>query len=477
MLRLFLIALLLYALLLGGGYAYLYRAGIIRPGFFEHLDPVIVLEHVPDGIGAGPAQFRLRVSDAGAGLESVLVRAQQAKRKIDLFSKSYPVNAPGEDEIEFSVAGQEQGLREGNVLLTVRAFDRSFFSNKTTKTLELPVDYRKPRLEVLSAQHNVNQGGVEFAFYKLMDGTAVQSGVQVGEQRFPGVPARLLNPGFEDMPEVFFSFFAVPSTYNAEGDAVTAFAANRVGNVNLAPFYHHLIPHRFRKSEVPLGAYYLRSKLEELYLNYGKAAEDLPLDEASLAALFAKTLQSLHRAEDKDFLRFSGESVQQQLWKVPFQRPVGGGIKTAFGERLHFTCNGNDAGEEVHGGVDLATSLRNSVYAVNDGKVAYAGYFGSYGNTVIIDHGFALFSLYGHLSSVKVEAGQMVQQGAEIGRSGTSGFASGDHLHFEMRLREVPVNPAEWWDTRWINDHIVAKVHQILGQHAAQPAGEAESED
>ena len=70
----------------------------------------------------------------------------------------------------------------------------------------------------------------------------------------------------------------------------------------------------------------------------------------------------------------------------------------------------------------------------------------------MIDHGYGLMSLYGHLSSIGVREGQPVQRGQELGRSGKTGLAGGDHLHFTTLLRGLPVNPVEWWDPHWIQD-------------------------
>ena len=97
-------------------------------------------------------------------------------------------------------------------------------------------------------------------------------------------------------------------------------------------------------------------------------------------------------------------------------------------------------------------------HASNSGKVVLARFFGIYGNAVIIDHGYGLMSLYGHLSSIGVKEGQTFERGQEIGRSGQTGLAGGDHLHFTMLLQGLPVNPVEWWDPHWIQDRIARKL-------------------
>jgi murein DD-endopeptidase MepM/ murein hydrolase activator NlpD len=85
---------------------------------------------------------------------------------------------------------------------------------------------------------------------------------------------------------------------------------------------------------------------------------------------------------------------------------------------------------------------------------------GIYGNTVILDHGMGVQSLYGHLSSIGVSVGAMVEKSQEIGRSGMTGMAAGDHLHYTMLVSGHMVNPIEWWDTHWIEDRILRKLRE-----------------
>jgi murein DD-endopeptidase MepM/ murein hydrolase activator NlpD len=90
--------------------------------------------------------------------------------------------------------------------------------------------------------------------------------------------------------------------------------------------------------------------------------------------------------------------------------------------------------------------------------VLFADELGIYGNAVIIDHGMGLQSLYAHLSTIDVAPGVMVEKDQPIGRSGTTGLAGGDHLHFTMLLNGQMINPVEWWDAHWIEDRILRKL-------------------
>jgi len=104
--------------------------------------------------------------------------------------------------------------------------------------------------------------------------------------------------------------------------------------------------------------------------------------------------------------------------------------------------------------VDLASTAMAPIEAANKGVVVFTGALGIYGNTVIIDHGLGIFSLYGHLSSISTAVGKTVAKGEKIGLSGMSGLAGGDHLHFSMIVGGQFVNPQEWWDPHWMKDNL-----------------------
>jgi murein DD-endopeptidase MepM/ murein hydrolase activator NlpD len=103
------------------------------------------------------------------------------------------------------------------------------------------------------------------------------------------------------------------------------------------------------------------------------------------------------------------------------------------------------------------------VLAANDGIVMNASWLGIYGNCVVLDHGMGVQSLYGHLSSFDVKVGDKVTRGQTLGRSGATGLAGGDHLHFTMLVGGRMVNPVEWWDPHWVQDRVVRKLDEAGG--------------
>ena len=142
------------------------------------------------------------------------------------------------------------------------------------------------------------------------------------------------------------------------------------------------------------------------------------------------------------------------LWEGPFVQPRNTKVFSNFAETRTYVYDGRPVDTQVHFGYDLASTKHSPVPAANSGVVAFAGPLTIYGNTVIVDHGLGLQTLYAHLSSIEAKVGDKVTKGQELGRSGATGLAVGDHLHFEVLVSGVSVTPLEWWDARWIRERV-----------------------
>jgi murein DD-endopeptidase MepM/ murein hydrolase activator NlpD len=137
------------------------------------------------------------------------------------------------------------------------------------------------------------------------------------------------------------------------------------------------------------------------------------------------------------------ERTRPTLLAMPFRWPVRGPLNSRFGQR-----QSPWTGEfEFHRGLDISAGRGTPVYAPASATVYFAGYVGEYGNTVILDHGHDLRSLYGHLQEARVRPGERVERGQLIALTGNTGRTSGPHLHYEIQIRGQAVDPRQFlWE-------------------------------
>ena len=362
-------------------------------------------------------------------------------------------------------AGAEKvpALKSGEaVLRAVATRAGTWFLHPDPVVLEkkLPVRLTPPALAVVSIQHYVTQGGSEAVVYRV-GATSVRDGVQAADWFFPGFP--LPGAGKEDR----FAFFAVPYDL-ADAHKVRLVAEDDVNNRAELAVIDRFTPKPFAKDTIELDDAFLQKVVPEIVSHDPEVKERGTLIETYLA------INRELRAQDAKVLRdLGGRSSPHFLWKEAFVPLPGAKVMSAFADRRTYMYEGREVDQQYHLGFDLAATRSVPVPAANDGVVVLARYFGIYGNAVVLDHGYGLMSLYGHLSSLDVTEGTEVKRGATLGRTGATGLAAGDHLHFTTLLAGLPVNPIEWWDDHWVRDRISSKLGSAfpyVASAAAPPA-------
>ena len=162
---------------------------------------------------------------------------------------------------------------------------------------------------------------------------------------------------------------------------------------------------------------------------YERAERELARQSASIQSMIAR--------------RNRGSSTVR-ITSSGFMKPIAGRITSPFGWRTHPIFNSRT----FHSGVDIAGPNRGSIRASNSGRVIYSGWYGGYGKVVILDHGVVngkpTTTLYAHMSSIRVGQGKFVNKGEVIGYEGTTGYSTGPHVHFEVRINGKPNNPLNY---------------------------------
>jgi murein DD-endopeptidase MepM/ murein hydrolase activator NlpD len=172
---------------------------------------------------------------------------------------------------------------------------------------------------------------------------------------------------------------------------------------------------------------------------------------------------SMRRQNNASIEETNQQSANQLLWSEPFIQLSNSQVESAFADERSYFYQNELIDEQTHLGFDLSTVAQGPVEAANEGIVVFADYLGIYGNCVMIDHGLGLMSLYAHLSRIDVETGQRIQRGELLGRTGQTGLAGGDHLHFSIYVQGVSVTPLEWWDPKWVQNHIFSRLQPTDG--------------
>lgn len=181
-------------------------------------------------------------------------------------------------------------------------------------------------------------------------------------------------------------------------------------------------------------------------------------DSGSLLDQYIEINSNLRRAELERVAELSRSSESTFLWSGPFLQMANSARMAGFAETRRYLYDGREVDQQTHLGLDLASTARAPVPAPNSGRVIFAGWMTLYGNAVIIDHGYGLLTVSGHLSSIDVTEGEAVERGQIIGSSGATGLAGGDHLHMEVFVHGMSVDPIQWLDGKWIRDNITSKL-------------------
>lgn len=420
----------------------------------EGKPPVVQIHPGAETIGA-ETDLTITVTDEKSGIKKIWIALFKDQKETVLYDQ---VLSPGlfftgsgihEEEVLLTIKPRELGLSDGVADLRVAVSDcamKGFFKgNRTYIEHKITIDTRAPSVEVLTNSHNVAQGGACVVIYRVSE--QAESGVWVGDRFFPGYP------GYFSDPDICMAFFAFP--YNSgENTDIFLTAVDSAKNETKAGFPCYIGKRKFKNDKIRLSDNFLRSKMPE-FETYGIG------EHASLKEKFLYVNRTIRQKNNDTIINACKDSTPEILWNGRFLRLPGSAERAAFADHRTYMYKDKAIDEQTHLGIDLASTAHSPVAASNSGKVVFSDNVGIYGKTVIIDHGFGLFSVYAHLSRLIVTAGQEAEKGEIIGYTGATGMAGGDHLHLGMLIHNTFVNPLEWWDTTWIKHNITDKIEAI----------------
>jgi murein DD-endopeptidase MepM/ murein hydrolase activator NlpD len=369
------------------------------------------------------------------GKSYTIAGPQEPAHRIRFFKNAPPAN------VTINVGtGNAQGLKDGKAKLTIEAQSNDLRGETTSVSYDVDVITKAPHVVADGVQHYVNQAGCGLVTF-TPSGYVTDSGVQVKDYVFRSFPL----PGHADQR---FSLFAYPWDLPT-GIEPVVFAANPAGAKATAPFYVKLFPKKFKESKMVLTDAFMQKVVSDI-----DPENKVPGD---LLARYIYINREMRKQNSKTLYDLRLKTKPALLWKGAFVRPKTKN-EAFFADHRSYIYNGKVVDVETHLGFDLADRKHMPIVAPNSGKVIYADRLGIYGNCLVVDHGYGLQTIYGHMSKFDVKVGDPVQKGQQLGLSGETGLAGGDHLHFSMQVDGVQVNPIEWWDEHWIKDRILSKM-------------------
>ena len=344
--------------------------------------PVVEIE-APAGVVSGTVRLPVQVRD----------RRPAALVSVTLDDRPWPLG----DEVVIDTTE----LPDGPHRLVVTAEDRSRRRNRGSASLTFVADNTPPAVQARAVPETVPQGRTAY-LEVVSDGQRGQLAVTIGDR-----PAEL----YHDTDRSWLVWGVAPAAEPGPRPVLVR-AADEAGNVATATLTITVAPFEFPIERINAPDEVATTLTDEVIGQEGSAFE---------------TLTSQFRPE--------------KLWAGPFSAPVRAPVSSLFGTRRAY----NVAAPGVHhGGTDYAAPLGTPILSDAAGIVALAEFQRVRGNLVVVDHGLGVYSAYFHLNAIEVRPGQRVARGDRIGTVGTTGLSTGPHLHWELRIRGVPVDPLEW---------------------------------
>jgi murein DD-endopeptidase MepM/ murein hydrolase activator NlpD len=447
------ISLILIGLVAAGG-AYLYAGRMAGPA---------IQISKPEKFVGVATPLEVVVTTPGAVVSKLQIVLEQNGKQTPIFTNGDTTGAAMRTEGDRITITRELGrqsvpdLKSGAARIIVTAAHpvlRGIRTVESTAVRDVQVRLERPRVSVVSTHHFLNLGGTEMVLYRVSP-EDVDSGVLVGDLEYPGFPAtgaRGEGVTITD-PALRVAFYALLYDQSVN-TPVRVFARDAAGNTARADFDFRIFPKPFKRSRIELDDKFLDRVVPAILEG---TTEVKP--EGDTLAKFLVINGELRRKNAEKIASFAKQTSPEMLWGgVVFHPFTNSAVESAFADQRTYIYKGKEVDKQTHLGFDLASIAGSPVVASNRGKVLFAEELGIYGNCVIIDHGMGVQSLYAHLSSISVKAGDLVDKQQTLGKSGMTGLAGGDHLHFTMLVNGRMVTPVEWWDQHWIQDRILRKL-------------------
>jgi len=332
--------------------------------------------------------------------------------------------------------------------LTVTATDRSnwgfFQGNSVTKNILVDIDYHRPDVNILSNSYSITQGGSALVVFQVKDEALKDFYLRSGDKKFKVVPYR----------EEGYYAALVSWPFNKEHFSAKVVAEDMAGNKRVVNVPFYVVSKRYKTSWIKATDKFIDGKISDL----AESNPQYAFIKDRIEKL--KAINEDMRKANEDLIHKLASKVSNEMinsWHIKPFYPLKNAKKVAsYGDHRHYYYKdrNHEVSESYHVGLDMASTKMATIISSNAGKVVFTENNGIYGNMPMIDHGMGLYTLYGHCSTVLVQQDEEIDAGTPIAKTGMTGLALGDHLHFGVLVQGIEVRPEEWMDKRWIKNNI-----------------------
>ena len=431
-------------------------------GKLERNPPLITSDFFPRGLTNAPTSAQFIIEDKNSGLSKIAINAKQRSKSYKI--QELQLNGETKKEIIINFPLKDFELVEGDLDIEIQALDNSIWKNATEAHFPLLVDYNKPHLKPISAINKVKEGGSQIIVYETFDQNLSIHGVKINSEVFLGFPIRNLDKKI-DAKHLFVSLFATKTI----PDSLKLFSEDIPGNAKSITLNKKITSKAEKKSKFKIPELYLRTSINSLANSFDEVIKEYITKnpaifkdiESSLVKKFIALQKTIKINDNSKIKKLTKETSFEKLWNNEFSKPSSKIIHN-FNDTIKYFYKEKKVTEEKSNGIDFQLSSNlDEVYAANSGIVTYAGTLEFYGDTIIVDHGLGLTSIYSGFDNYSKEEGSRVEQGEVIAtiKQGMSNI--GKILHFEIRLQGTPVDPNEWFSSSWHYTNITKRIDVV----------------
>lgn len=368
-------------------------------------------------------------------LKSIVISISQDGKDVELLRD---VAAGREKSYSIKVNIKQLQLADGPAKVSILASSGGF--REVPQVIDAVIDTTPPSLDIAMSPYMADVGGGGFIAVRSKGADIVF--VKLKDYRFEGFKAA--DKTGADGASEYYIFFHLPLDV-AEGSTIYTVAEDMAGNQRVRAVDTKVKGKEYRSSSINISDAFINTAVVSI-LNITSTTDPVGSFKEVNEKMRAEAVAKLHE--------IAKVTEPRVLWEGSFLQMKNSQVMAKYGDKRDYIYNGSKISESIHLGYDLAANANSDVEASNTGIVRYAGDLGIYGNTVAIDHGMGIMSIYAHLSEILLKEGDEVKKGAVVGRSGATGFAGGDHLHFGILIHGYETSPLYWWDSHWLKVNI-----------------------